>query len=312
MYLLKKEDLEGFFDSLPHQVIAPVKKKSIHVFEEVDDFSQVDLDMINTHYPAKDVFLPEETMFSYSKDFAKQEIDDKKRIIFGIRPCDVHALQKIDRIFLGDYVDPYYNARRENTMLIVFKCTEAGDDCFCGSFGTYELDDGYDLMFTETDEGYVVRVGSEKGEELINHNFEETDSEPEIELKFKKSLSDKNLMEHWDSEVWKKQAEMCLSCGACTISCPTCGCFFISDEPELDLESGKRYRFCASCQLKNFTRVAGDCFFREDRTARLRHRIFHQLVYFKEKFDEQMCVGCGRCFTNCPTEIDMVKIVDEL
>lgn len=334
--LLKKERLKQFFEDLTqsYEVIAPVKKKSIHSFEVVESYDEIDLNYINTAYSAKKFFLPVfDEMFSYEGQKIKEHIDKTKRVVFGIRPCDVHALLVIDRIYLDEHEDPYYKARRDNTLIIAINCLEAGDNCFCGSFHTHKLSHGFDLLFTEVEQGYVIETGSDKGKELVN-GFSDTDIVPKIELKFKKQITQadvEKLKQNFENPIWEEQAKKCLSCGACTTTCPTCPCFFMLDEQDLDMQSGTRCRYWASCQLKNFTRVAGDAVFRKERSKRLKHRIFHQLVYYKEKFcddkcddwsncppdceirgEVEMCVGCGRCFTNCPTGIDMVDILKRI
>ena len=79
-----------------------------------------------------------------------------------------------------------------------------------------------------------------------------------------------------------------------------------------DLQKGERYREWSSCQLDSFTRVAGDHVFRNKREDRFKHRIYHQLVYFKERYGLNMCVGCGRCIKLCPTTIDFVDIINKM
>ena len=63
----------------------------------------------------------------------------------------------------------------------------------------------------------------------------------------------------WDS-IWKNDVDKCLSCGACTMHCPTCNCFDIQDILDADLKSGKRVRHHASCQLKSFSIVPNKTF----------------------------------------------------
>ena len=117
--LLKKEGLKQFFEGLAsnYEVIAPVKKKNIHVFEKVDSFADVDLNFVNTAYPAKRFFLPVyDEVFSFEDSKISVKVDDTKRVLFCVRPCDVNALLVIDKIFLDEHEDPYYKARRDNTL----------------------------------------------------------------------------------------------------------------------------------------------------------------------------------------------------
>ncbi|MFH1399164.1 MAG: 4Fe-4S dicluster domain-containing protein [Candidatus Woesearchaeota archaeon] len=314
---LKKEDLPKFFAGLlkGYKVIAPVKKRTMHTYEIVDSFDQVDLDFVNTAYPIKRFFLPpKETLFEFAKGGVKAKLPDTKQLIFGVRPCDVNALKVIDRIFLDEHEDPYYKARRDNTVIIALNCCEAGPNCFGGSFGSCELKDGYDLLLTEIGAGFVVEVGSKVGEALAK-DLENTNIKPGCKLTHEKEITQEmldKLRASFTSQIWDDEAKKCLSCTACTATCPTCPCFFVRDECYLDLESGCRYRHTASCQLRSFTKVAGAAVFRKEYGAMFKHRIFHQLQYYKDKFACQMCVGCGRCFTNCPTKIDMIKILEKL
>jgi sulfhydrogenase subunit beta (sulfur reductase) len=319
--ILKKEGLKSFVDGLlaKYEVIAPIKKQDINIFSRITSFDQMNLDFINTAYPAKELFLPaHENLFLFRSDNQKIKptIDTTKRVLFGIRPCDVNSLLVIDRIFLDEHGDPYYKSRRDNTILIALNCAKAGDNCFCGSFNTNKLTTGFDLLLTETSKGHLAEIGSPRGEALINTSlFTDTDLKPDTRLTFRKEITDAmltKLRNSFDNPIWAETAKNCLSCTACTVTCPTCPCFFIKDETNLDLKGGNRYRCSASCQLKSFTKVAGNTVFRKERGSRLKHRIFHQLIYYKDKFSSQMCVGCGRCYTNCPTKIDMVEISGRL
>ena len=51
-----------------------------------------------------------------------------------MRPCDAAALSLLDSVFLqGSQKDPYYLARRENTVIITLACGEPLGSCFCTS-----------------------------------------------------------------------------------------------------------------------------------------------------------------------------------
>jgi len=324
---IEKENLNILISNLlqSYEIIAPVKKEDIHVFDRIENFKDIDLNFVNTTFPPKKYFLPhKEKIFEYSDKKVKisHYNENKKRIIFGIRPCDVHSLLHYDKIFLDDeFPDIYYWEKRKNTLIFALNCSDSGENCFCTSFGTNKLSEGnFDLLFSEVSQGYVVEIGSDKGKEIIKKFktlFLSTNGkENEIkEVECKRILKEediKKLEKSFHSEVWKKYAEKCLSCCSCTITCPNCTCFGFRDIINLDLKSGKRIREWQSCQLKIFTKVAGEYVFRSERYKRLRHRIYHQLHYFKKRFNEYLCVGCGRCIDNCPTKIDMIEIIKEL
>ena len=124
--------------------------------------------------------------------------------------------------------------------------------------------------------------------------------------KNKKKLKTTDIKDKYDSKDWEKGADKCLACGACNFLCPNCHCFTIEDDINFDLKTGERIRKPASCQLKHFTRVAGDHIFRDNKLARFKHRIYHQIQYFKDRHDIVFCTGCGRCIEGCPARIDWV------
>ena len=109
----------------------------------------------------------------------------------------------------------------------------------------------------------------------------------------------------WDNPLWEELGEKCLSCGACTIVCPTCPCFNVFDEINLKQTEGRRIRQWDSCMFREYSMVAGGHNFRESRAERLKLRFTHKLQAFVGKFGEPACVGCGRCIDTCPVDIDI-------
>ena len=176
-------------------------------------------------------------------------------------------------------------------------------------------------MFYESDDPqkFRVEVGSEEGAEIISKHrekFKETAGKADdIDKKIPNSdrLHILNLKPLYDNPDWKKGVDMCLSCGACTSICPTCYCFEFKDEVKMaNPKEGERVREWSSCQLPEFTKVAGGHTFREKRDERFKHRIYHQLDYFKDRMGVTLCTGCGRCIEGCPTRIDFVDIINKM
>ncbi len=196
----------------------------------------------------------------------------------------------------------------KNTVLIAVHCGEPDENCFCSSM---KLEKSYDLYFYDTGREYYIDMGSEKGASLVNHLPNKTMKIPDI--KSPRELKNKNIAAQHENHIWDKLSEECVSCGRCTMLCPNCLCFDVNDVSKLGCaKKGERGRRWDSCQLKDFTEVAGGYVFRADRAARFKHRVYHKLVYFKDKFGSYMCTGCGRCITHCPNKIDWLKAADLL
>ncbi|MBU0666279.1 MAG: 4Fe-4S dicluster domain-containing protein [Nanoarchaeota archaeon] len=308
--ILDKKDLKCFFEKLQKigEVVAPVKNENIS-FKPVKKFSEVCFEG-RSMFPIKKYFLPtKEAIAEIKNDAFVEKNDFKKRIIFGARLCDLNGLLVLDKLFLDPlYPDKIYAIRRENTILIGFACKEPlSDFCFCESM---DLKDYYDLLITENNEKYYVSIGSKKGANLVTE-YKDYD----INLKkpvCKKKLKNKNIHDFFDEKFWEKDALKCVSCQRCTLLCPTCLCFDVADEMNIDLKLGTRNRSLDSCHSKDFTLVAGGHVFRDTKLKRYRHRVFHKIQYFKDKFEIPMCVGCGRCMEFCHSKIDFVDTINNL
>ncbi len=100
-----------------------------------------------------------------------------------------------------------------------------------------------------------------------------------------------------------------MECSGCIYICPTCYCFRTSDEP-----AGKnkfvRVRTWDPCTMEAYQRIAAGMNPRPDLATRLRHKIFHKFVYYKEQYGDYACTGCGRCIEVCPGAIDIRESLD--
>ena len=310
-YLIKKEVFWQYILSLrnKYDVIAPVLRNLIkYDYLEKDDRVILETPV----YSARRFFLPDkEVLFNFEDNKIKKENKlEKKRIMFMAR-TDVSCLYKVGLLFLSEPQDPYFKDKVDNTLIIELPITPSKSSFF----SSMNLRDYYDIKIMEHDKDFYVKGRTEKGRSIINNKFKKTKLELEDNTQSGRLIEIKKFEEHADvfnSPVWKKWTDKCLSCGACTIACTTCLCFRIEDKLDLPINKGSRIRNISSCQLRNFSEVAGGFAFRDERERRFKHRILHKLRYFKEKFGEHMCSGCGRCIDVCPTGIDMVKIVEEI
>ena len=250
--------------------------------------------------------------------------------LLGVRACDLAGLAVQDRVFLGDaFPDPWYGRRRAGLFLVAVGCTRSVATCFCASMDTGpEPRTHYDVSLTELEAaggqgaGFVVRAGSPAGRELIlglalppaPHSALErersgydacaagmTRSLPRDQVR---DLLYANL-EH---PRWDEVAQRCLSCGNCTMVCPTCFCHSIRDDPSLDLRRSERVREWDSCFDLEHSQIHGFNF-RPRIRDRYRQWLVHKLAAWVDQFDRSGCVGCGRCITWCPVGIDLTEEV---
>ena len=331
---LPKENLAEFIGHLNSfgQIHAPVKRgEKSFVFAPVTELTEIELNCNRTILPLKKYFFkPVDTMFNFYAQKGYElptEESDNKYIIFGVHPCDIHGLKILDLIFSGKYVDSYYFARRNRAIIIGLDCIP-DEFCFCRSTRTDFVDSGFDLFLSDIDDSYLVRIGTSIGDDMVtaaDSLFREVEKEDREKYKAKSirrresfqteiQLQDfPEIMDlEYESQVWREVGEECLSCGTCSMVCPTCYCYAVFDELNLDAESGQRKRRWDSCLFKDYALVAGGHNFRAQRSSRVKNRYFHKQRGFVSQYGRPSCVGCGRCKAYCPAGIDIVEVVYKL
>jgi ferredoxin len=107
---------------------------------------------------------------------------------------------------------------------------------------------------------------------------------------------------------WDNVAERCLTCGNCTMVCPTCFCTNVEDVSDVTGDHAERWRRWDSCFTMGFSHLHGGSVRRSGK-ARYRQWMTHKLASWIDQFGESGCVGCGRCITWCPVGIDITEEV---
>ena len=276
-------------------------------------------------FPPKSQLMVFQQENGKSKDWviksAKEETPSYALI--GVRPCDLAGIQIQDKIFLeGERCDPIYQERREKALIIAANCTEPCETCFCTSMGTGpKAEFGYDLALTELKEHFLIEVRSDKGQQaLVGLDYvsatEKFLQEAKTVLdkaveKIKSNLSDPEklaveLLENLDHPHWDDVAARCLSFGSCTQVCPTCFCWDSTDKTLLPGDTIIRERSWDSCFNPDYSYVAhGNT--RPNTRARYRQWLTHKFASWYEQNGTPGCVGCGRCITWCPAEINHLE-----
>ncbi len=257
----------------------------------------------------------------------EQEQQEVQPLAFlGVRSCELHAIAIQDRVFLhSNYRDPLYQARRGNLFLIAVNCGQAGGTCFCVSMQTGpKVTADFDLALTEilTPErhSFVMQIGTEAGatmlqdipftmassedrqqaEEIVAHTAQHMGRQMETsEIK-------ETLYRNLEHPRWQEVASRCLTCGNCTMVCPTCFCTAVEDVTDLAGTTAERWRRWDSCFTMDFSHLAGGSV-RSSTSSRYRQWMTHKLASWIDQFGTSGCVGCGRCITWCPVGIDITE-----
>jgi formate hydrogenlyase subunit 6/NADH:ubiquinone oxidoreductase subunit I len=341
--ILQKHDLSDFVSRLlPHyRVVGPVvagpprgKGDGRFAFDVITDPASLRLEYTTTILPPKKYLLPpHEVLFEFDRagnGVRPPAPPARPTVIFGVHTCDLHAIQLLDEVFASGCADSHYLDRRRQTLIVSVEClTPCDEHSFCKSMGTLTADEGYDLHLTDLGEAYAVDLGTPAGRDLLTEYARTREAAPGDLRRLNAVLSEKwpkfpyrldfdisdlpsLLSLSMKSPLWNELGERCLACAACTNVCPTCFCFDVKDEVELDLRRGRRVRVWDSCQLDEFATVAGGHNFRKSRALRQRHRFLRKGKYILEAHGRLGCVGCGRCARACLVNITPVGVFNEL
>ncbi len=334
-YITAKEDLRTFLSNLSKEadLYIPVKRNDSLNYAKFDPEYKGEyiVDQIRSSEPIKS-FL---TRSREKVDTFPPATKKTKQILVGIKNCDITSLAIQDFVFKdNDPPDPFYVQKRENTIIISCDCNLVWENCFCVALDINPYaEKGFDLNFSKGADGFVVEVSSDKGRDLIDRNKRLFSKATDTHIKnrasnresFKnrlknqvqeKEIPDKNSIKGSVKksfpvkEIWEDFTSACIECGGCNHCCPTCHCFFLTDERKGDLKT--RYKSWDACLYNRFARVAGGANPRKHLFERLRNRFDKKFEFFQNVLGMFACTGCGRCIEACPGKIDIREVLKKV
>ncbi len=315
----------------------PIKKAGEVNYAVWSEGKEVSLETLKTVKSPKNAFFPQsENLMKFKTEGKNIEVIDvrekwderKPFVMFGVKACDYKAIEVLDKVFLADPVDSYYQNRRELTTIVTLACSKPEESCFCKVFDIDATAPAGDVTTWMDNDNLYWQANTEKGEALtaLVKDLLSDGGEAEVaaQQEVTKAIIDKlpfsnlnlskfkpeNLNELFEAKEWEEMSEACLGCGTCTFVCPTCQCFDIRDFKTH--EGVIRYRCWDSCMYSDFTLMAhGNS--RTTQMQRFRQRFMHKLVYYPSQNDGlYSCVGCGRCVNKCPQSLNIVKVIKTL
>lgn len=327
-------NLNEFLTSLSdsYAIYAPVSKAGVTDFRRWNG-EDVDVATLKTAKSAKNLFFPQvENLMEFvtaggDLEVRQNELSNEKFVVFGVRACDCKAFEVLDRVFLADPVDKFYEARRNNGIIIGYACNEPEESCFCATFGVDATEPVADVVAYRIGDKFVFKATSERGESVLGGLPEASEQEKvavkenvmrskeiteklpfrDLDLSYFSSCPEKEI---FFDKRWEEIYKGCIACGTCTFVCPTCQCFDVRDFKADDKVI--RYRCWDSCMYSDFTQMAhGNN--RTNQMQRFRQRFMHKLVYYPQNNGGlYSCVGCGRCVEKCPQKLNIVKVIRKM
>jgi len=358
MRFITKDDFAQLFDAL-HQrgynVIGPTIDQQSIVYDRVETLDDLPRGWTDQQAPGKYrlqrrdddslfgyvvgphswkrfLFPPHATVSEATKsergwEFSTVENHAPKYAFLGVRACELAAMRVQDRVFLsGPAIDPIYEQRRTESLVIAVNCTQAASTCFCTSMNTGpQCSSGFDIALTELPDGFVVETASAEGGEVIDQlettaasieqlqqaQLAREQAVEQIERRLDTNDIRDLLLSNLEHPNWDAVAQRCLSCANCTMVCPTCFCSSVEEVADLDGEHVQRRQQWDSCFNVGFSYMNGGNV-RDNIRARYRQWLTHKLASWIDQCGTSGCVGCGRCITWCPVGIDLTEEVAKI
>lgn len=328
--IIAKDKILDFIEALSanYTVVAPMPRGDAPAeFREIGPGDTPVLDGSQPMMTPKDYLLPRyEVLLKVDSGEGTPKVeapmpDDKPRVMLGMWLPDAQAIQVLDRVFLDKgFVDPYYAARRKNTLLVTVIPSQMRWSWFCGSVDDVESwKSSVDAVMYDLGDRFYVESTSERGESLLEGDIFAKPTEADIAARddlwnqFKNTglmpFKGQALWDRlaWENPVWAEIAQKCIACGMCSYMCPSCSCFDIQDET-----CGacvERYRCRDTCQFEDFTLMGHGHNPRDNQVPRSRQRLLHKFKYQHEQFGVVGCTGCGRCVELCPVNVDIRDVL---
>ncbi len=325
-YILEKDSFNEVLNDLStsYRLYAPVRKIGEGRFTDVDvvryDFvstlDEIELEA-KSEFSFKELLTPlSQTLFYFTEDETKEASLDTRDTIIFLRSCDLHAVGRLDDIYLNNkFEDSFYAKVRKHIKFALIGCAHSYDHCFCVSMNTNKSDNY--IFSIDIINDYIHSDVKEEAFVSIFDNYSNTkqDVVPQFvtENDIKVTIPETIPNSIYKSDIWDEYSSRCINCGRCTMVCPTCTCFNMQDIFYTDNGNvGERRRVAGSCMMNGYSDVAGGGSYRKSNGERMRFKVLHKIYNHRRRFNEDMCVGCGRCDDVCPEYISFSNIINKV
>lgn len=299
--------------------------RSYQIVQSMEDIGEPSPPQVS---PKGYFFAEQENLFIFDGECFRETLPQPPPfVLFGVQSCDLTAIAYQDQFFARD---PYYQARRQQALLVGIDCVTPCEHGFCPSVdaGPGVKAECADLILHARPEGgWLLMICNDKGREAVRElGLDQADA---AELRSRDERIDDCIAVFPDDsylhrgiaainqnrvpeQQWQQLGIQCLGCSGCTTLCPTCSCYGTRDLPE-DTGDIQRQRFWDSCLYESFQREASQHNPSEEAGERVRRFWTHKFGDdFVQTFGRYGCVGCGRCEQTCPGVIGVHSVMKRI
>ncbi|MDW7998093.1 MAG: Ni/Fe hydrogenase subunit beta, partial [Thermodesulfovibrio sp.] len=173
--IIEKTKIGDFINNLIaiSKVVAPVDKGFKNfVFKEIKSIRDISFHYIPTIIPPKKYFMPQkEKILKFNIDRnleIEPVVDYENLILFGVHTCDIAGIKCLNMVLSDKPKDTGYLIRKKHITIIGIECNDYCDEyASCSFVGAHMPTTGYDLMFTELNEYFIVHIHSSKGADIV-------------------------------------------------------------------------------------------------------------------------------------------------
>jgi sulfhydrogenase subunit beta (sulfur reductase) len=278
--------------------------------------------------PKGQLFAEHENLFTFDGECFRETLPKPTPfVLFGVQSCDLTAIHYQDQFFAND---PYYQARRQQALLIGLDCLSPCQQGFCPSVdaGPGVKNETADMILHQLSAtSWLLLVCNKKGLNALDglllnpaNESEFTDRDNRIASCIEQFNDDSYLHQgitainqnQVPEELWQQLGFQCLSCSGCTTLCPTCSCYGTWERQDSNGDI-RRQRFWDSCLYQSFQREASQHNPTEEAGERVKRFWTHKFGdNFAQEFGRYGCVGCGRCEQTCPGVVGVHSVMKRI
>jgi sulfhydrogenase subunit beta (sulfur reductase) len=326
---MKNNQLNKFLKALCKEflVYAPVKQGREIYVKQITDPREIDWSGKTPFNPWKKIFLSvNEVLFNYDEKEKpiRPVVVPEKIAALGMNILDLKALVLYDQVFEKDI---YYQDRRQNILVVGYFSGAPKDyrqyKIFSTKFEEKDLEHLIFDVFIEKIKGNNFKFfsGSRMGQKILEKyglkNYEHIEfAGPVSEEGMSSELLDlkPRVEKSKNKKIWQKLGQLCLACGKCAITCPTCFCF--NDLSQINEVGRQKIRKWTTCFYYDFSRIAGreeeGIHFLKTMADKIYFWYEHKFVRIPKEFSLPGCVKCGRCTRVCPVGVDIKEVLKKL